>query len=1348
MIMTKIKQRMKTILMAVALAVTTCAWTAEDVLISFINEDRAPMGAPVELGVWNGDLDACKAKADKEGVPMIAIWSNKGCAHCEILEKAFRSDYFREWAKTSGMVLCFTCSEDEHGKYGKSETSDSKYYWFCKRPSMLKDYPFVRFYWYVKGVKIVDYSVKGDTVDGQQGIYMNSYDKAGKKCVDYIMQQSGFGAYIPKPSYLGGYFDALEGSLQADGKTSYIDVSLVREETEKTSQKMTIAPASAGRVAPEEVTINWALNQTNQTYRISGFDTKWYAAGTAVELSLLSDKGEVMSSARIDCIATPKPGVTNPQWVGAGELTAGDWTMDIAQALDRAQKTEGALTLAYVYGSLWDKTTDKTLLESAAFKAWVATNDAVLVEVDVPPAGKTSPCLLSKESAEGAAFMCRNMITDAQVEAFREKTAAYADAASGTLILLDENGVPKGRLTGKAIGNALRLDELKALLTDANEEANNTDATPMVMPQKGSVSGNTISAADPVDVFALPADSEGSLQKFAITTEPVADVTLKIVDENGDVVAESTTKEVSATIPSETCYLFVEGSTATSFKADAATDTTVSYTVTSSIVILPQEKTATYESSTPSDKTVVLRVEKDVVYRLIGCVTNDFAGKLSVVDGSVQHLYVGLVSEDISLELDDDVLTYQRWAPGEVGFSIEGDTVNEQDGQVAVFVKREGGSSRPAKLVISLDTADNMDGRFETFTPVTIEWADGQSYATNFVVTLKTAANRYDGDGTLSFVCTTNDCFASLGVSRFDLTVKDIDTPNPGKLAFSGAEPFFSKPNEVIIKEGTSAVLYVERSVGNDDKVDTAVTTTKGTLSETTMSWENHDSETIKPLELSGLKKGETATVTLSRPTGGATLGTVKSVKVSCVAADAPEFSAETCDATTDLTCYVISSNSYSLAEVPEGKVSVAKISGTLPSGLKAAYSPTENALVVSGAPTKAGVYTVVFQVKDGAVAGLTQRITFNVIDPTKVIDGSSIVVNPSVVKSRTLKDLWVLQEETESRCRLLGLMQVTIPTKGNVSAKLAGTNTVSFTTKNWSDFNRETGSLTAELTAKGGYAMTLVVAADGSLEVDITKDGEPYAFASHNGKLWSRTNSAADWVGYQTVKLASSAIQEGSVDTAPTGDGYLSVNLPSANAASGKVAWAGVLPNGVAVSGSTIVSQDGELVVLPLFKKSTADLFSGAVSLAKDGTVEAYAGATPTLEHTEKKSALGSYSIGFDVIGGRYDAKQLTFGGTSTLMADDTRNLGAVLLSNGVVSAAGNGLSFKFTASTGLFSGSFKSEDGKTTSTFKGMARIAEAGVLELFGAYTNKIKLDIGARLPIDVISGGKISATIGDN
>ena len=201
--------------------------TIEQSLQNILNI-RLPSDAPVQLHKWNSNLSACKDYADQHGVPLIVMWSNVGCSHCVILEKAIYSQAFQQYMNSVDYIFCFLYALDEYSKpcgqtygylsnnqYYKQKKNEclsgttinielggiQAYVLFCMHPdNPLKDYyPYVKFYWSENGQIKFNKSVRGDDVDGQQGIHAGTYDKAGQKCIDYINNSTNFSTYTPKP---------------------------------------------------------------------------------------------------------------------------------------------------------------------------------------------------------------------------------------------------------------------------------------------------------------------------------------------------------------------------------------------------------------------------------------------------------------------------------------------------------------------------------------------------------------------------------------------------------------------------------------------------------------------------------------------------------------------------------------------------------------------------------------------------------------------------------------------------------------------------------------------------------------------------------------------------------------------------------------------------------------------------------------------------------------------------------------------------------------------------------------------------------------------------------------------
>lgn len=173
-----------------------------------ILDQRLPSDAAPRLGVWNSNLRECKNLADGQGIPLLAVWSQVGCFHCQILEKAFGSDAWKNWMAGQKYLFCFVCDIDPYSKYaGLKDDSgngtiigdgEQSYYNFCKYPTGLRSYPFVKCYWKQGETYVKNFSVNGDALDKQQGISNGTYEKAGNYCIKWMTDSSGFAAYEPK----------------------------------------------------------------------------------------------------------------------------------------------------------------------------------------------------------------------------------------------------------------------------------------------------------------------------------------------------------------------------------------------------------------------------------------------------------------------------------------------------------------------------------------------------------------------------------------------------------------------------------------------------------------------------------------------------------------------------------------------------------------------------------------------------------------------------------------------------------------------------------------------------------------------------------------------------------------------------------------------------------------------------------------------------------------------------------------------------------------------------------------------------------------------------------------------
>ena len=94
----------KRICMMVALLVLVPFLCQGAVAIELSDIGVADKDADIVLGEWHGGFDACLAKADAEHIPMLAMWSNAGCSHCENVYTTIVTERFINWRRGGGKI--------------------------------------------------------------------------------------------------------------------------------------------------------------------------------------------------------------------------------------------------------------------------------------------------------------------------------------------------------------------------------------------------------------------------------------------------------------------------------------------------------------------------------------------------------------------------------------------------------------------------------------------------------------------------------------------------------------------------------------------------------------------------------------------------------------------------------------------------------------------------------------------------------------------------------------------------------------------------------------------------------------------------------------------------------------------------------------------------------------------------------------------------------------------------------------------------------------------------------------------------------------------------------------------
>ena len=889
--------------------------------------------------------------------------------------------------------------------------------------------------------------------------------------------------------------------------------------------------------------------------------------------------------------------------------------------------------------------------------------------------------------------------------------------------------------------------------------------------------------------------------------------------------------------------------TSDEFAAESSNATRfVDYKIETTTTFTPGEvRTEGVAPEGSNDVIVEFREDTNTLYRIDGVDMTAAASQaaLEVVDEE-KKLFRATAggAQTITLrgvETGSPTFVYQVWEPGTVGFAAVKAEINESDASNVVTIVRSN-LSGVARVKVSVDK-ENSDyyydyGGYGTKLLPRFSIAGQEALATEFELTLPEGVastnfvvevdpwqfGLWFGDGTVAFkvACVDGGDVTEIteGMGDFRLDVKENDTTEIGQAAIVGAADAdgdlpWAKSRTVYARAGGEVTLHLERQDGWDNAVAIAIASGDKTVTlsgkdgeyvatkayEGAVHWPTHGKEepqVDRYVTVSNLpaKVGSSVKVTLSKFNQQATFLPAKgfeTITIVTTEAEGPEF--ERREESFQLYLYAASSNvvNYAADTVVVGeKLTYTKLAGSLPSGISAKPDPVSKGLAFFGVPKKAGTYNVTYQISetyapDGARSktfkGLVVSVTFTVTDVSVAPEGGK-PINPSITSSRTIPDIPVYAHE-DGFYYLAGTLKLTIPPKGNVSAKYnCASGSVSFSAKNWSatgpDFLKD-GVLEANLTtSKKGYALTVFVNPDYSVDAELLDPAYDGKLTAHtDGNIWTKgstskskpvpANTAEDWKGYYTVSLfpagsmvlnkdgepvpLDGALDEDRPNVAPTGVGYLTLKMDTSSAwNSGTVKWAGLLPNGETVSGSTVLSrteyeEEGQdWAALPIFYRKSKDILSTVALICANSEEEGVRRCVKLPEgvmghwfHTEKAVAKASYDMDMHLFGSYYDKKaslseccvvdQLT---TNLVFQTDIAALGGWVYGGApkdvnplslsvssnkisvVTQAADNPNAVKFSLArdTGIVSGSFNlkytdtatGKEKSTTATWKGV--------------------------------------------
>jgi len=937
----------------------------------------------------------------------------------------------------------------------------------------------------------------------------------------------------------------------------------------------------------------------------------------------------------------------------------------------RLQKKKAkAYTLLLIGGPLWCPdcvNAEEYVINTAAFRNW-ATNECRIacVAIDEPcfAYGYDGPTLLSEQTVwgkNGASYLARKMVDPVQAAEIRERNLFYVnndtlhggyctpdntgtDASGNTgkwktgipcLIVLRDDGSVAGRLfqfsnsTAALTTNATdavveRLREIVAQDADRMEELNDSRfTTEETIGMRTNLTERTLSFSDVADVYRFDSTTQG--KRIKVTINPGSRPFLKGTRLQAEIrrAVGSSTKVVAS------CSGAIDDADPLSCEAELSTNDTflvVSYPTDDKSYSLDPQFALTNRNSTlcgyrlvtdfvvvPSEVTqrVVIpdaelqawvQLASNRLYRVTGLDAEACKDMLSP-DAAGEDFYRACVEGVVRLPFVSGQFECQAWEPGEVGFARASASVAEPSkGGESIYriaVVRRGGVSGEARARVALDKArsSKLDGLFELDPAFDADlvWAEGE--AGEKALAVKVLDNSFaDGDQTLYF---------TLGEETFRLVLRDNDRKVPGRLAVAETVPALASAMTVYQRAGTNVLIGLARESGTSGTLAGTLTTSDGELDVTRFRWLNRDAavQTAK-LDIPDAAAGKKIVVTLTPGTGTSVDAARRKLSVKVLDAAAPGFAVDA-KTVAGLRYLPIEPVEIALDAFATAATKIAKHAGGLPSGVT--WRQDGGKLIVSGVPTKAGVFTAVFRASTGKTDGLTVAVTLDVVDPVVAGggEGGGEPLNPTVAATRTIPDIPVYDALTN---RLEGVLTLTLPRTGRASAKVRRPDgkTISLSAPNWSAI-APNGTLTACLTGTGGRVLTIAVGPDGAVSAELVDPEFPEGLVCEvPDAVWSAVRPATDFTGYYTVSLSRNDKGSGGAVHA-AGDGYLTLKMNTTDAIrAGRFAFAGVLPNGRAVSGSAVLharAWNDELEIwdvslLPILAPGVADSLAGVVRL------------------------------------------------------------------------------------------------------------------------------------------------------
>lgn len=1217
-----------------------------------------PSTGKVVPGEWNRNFDEAKALADSEHIPMIVFYGGMSCGVCELLQRALEADDVKAKLSERKMIMVFT-TDNTRGNASAFATPKP-----TSKQQANPDAPVDQYGEFNWGFPYI-------------AIYWNRDGVVPEKfSADYRCFRGKDGYMLAKGGSLADQFmrsvDCVAGGYPYSGGEFVLpDTESTRLEVEEgysagcavripLQRKVTVESTNRLVFNGATTEIVWAAGETRKLVEVplpGGL-----TAGTMLPMQLLASDGSVHATSSVAIVALQPNSLRNPRWIGE-DFAAGEWTMDLDTALAQAKSAAYGSVLVLHTGALWCphcQGLERDVFGTEDFKSWAIANKVALVELD-------NPHRTSSSQAEDLA--CR-MVTGTP------PTLLRYDAGSNSFLSRQESGASYLTRKGIAVGDAVTPGTAEYVLQRNRNLGYEWGEGTYCAPDAGRCGYPT--------VVLLNADGSIAGRLNRLEGDSCAYDLAENMYRLNALLRLSGGSGETANYPKTTSRTLSPGAGAAT--VDFQINDRVEYF---SLRDLPSGRVSFAANGAPVGNPVTLSVIR-------------YENGVQTVVASSQGSVSCAVAAEPNLFLKVEAYAESRAYGDDPGFSA---TISSS----LILV--------PAERTSVLD----VGGR-----ALQLEVAAGVKYRLEGFENLDAGIFRDDGeaeDGGRYYTALAN---ATCPVSAAGSSVA-YQVWRPGVIAIT--------PGDItLFKASGSCTFSVVRLDGSSGPASVKVKVVGGDAERgvrydwddsTTVSWADGECGavdlTFRLLDYGEFMPNQTVVLGLADAAGSGSSG-VSGDCLSIMICDTDKPTLPKTEyaipayATFDAASAIAPQKAYN---VDGGKVTIKKVNGKLPSGVKLVYE--DGSVKLSGSPTKTGTYSYTFtlQQKQGRETKVGPEITmaFDVASPSDVAAGGNVLLNKAV--SATLP----LYEEVDGARQLAGIIEYTITKKNVIKAKCQFLEKKSVTFKGrWATM---TGGAveTDALFAKDGRWLRLSMNPDGAMTAVLANPVKGTVYSTFGTLRAGEGSFAAPYAGYYTVALREKASDD------PMGDGYILIKAIGAN---GKAKWSGVLANGQSVSGtSTITRDDAGNAVLPILKYKSGDWIALSLKVRPNGSSLAFPRAVLLCDGTVGRWSHHVAPASLHYVEARgcwYDKKNaldqccaLQFFGTELLLTAATEGyrseaygdappspaVDVIVLPDNLKLEGGQGdVKMKFLMKTGVFSGSMKLafSGKKVTAKYKGV--------------------------------------------